>query len=65
MRELDDLLLGYLQNHYDDATDSDKCAFRALLELPDPELIGYLLHKEQPAAEMSRVVAHILNRTPA
>ena len=65
MRELDDLLLDYLRNRYDDAADSDKCAFRALLELPDPELIGYLLHKEQPAAELSRVVAHILVRNPA
>jgi len=65
MRELDDLLLDYLQNHYDDASDADKCAFRALLELPDPELLGYLLHKQQPVAELSRVVAHILDRTPA
>ena len=65
MRELDDLLLAFLQNHYDDATEMDKCAFRTLLELPDPELIGYLLHKEQPAAELKRVIAHILDRTPA
>jgi succinate dehydrogenase flavin-adding protein (antitoxin of CptAB toxin-antitoxin module) len=65
MRELDDLLLAYLQDRYDNATESDKCAFRALLELPDPELMGYLLHKQQPAAELSRVVAHILDRTTA
>ena len=65
MRELDDLLLDYLQKHYDNATETDKCAFRTLLELPDPELIGYLLHKDQPAAELSRVIAHILDRTPA
>jgi len=65
MRELDDLLLEFLQNHYDNATETDKCAFRALLELPGPELIGYLLHKEQPAAELKRVIAQILDRTPA
>ena len=64
MRELDDLLLAYLQDHYDNASETDKCAFRTLLELPDPDLIGYLLQKEQPVAELSRVVAHILDRTP-
>ena len=65
MRELDDLLLDYLQKHYDNATETDKCAFRTLLELPNPELIGYLLHKDQPAAEHASVIAHILDRTPA
>jgi succinate dehydrogenase flavin-adding protein (antitoxin of CptAB toxin-antitoxin module) len=63
MRELDELLLGYLENRYEDAPDSDKRAFHALLALPDPDLVSYLLQKEQPAAELARVVAHILDRT--
>jgi succinate dehydrogenase flavin-adding protein (antitoxin of CptAB toxin-antitoxin module) len=63
MRELDDLLLAYLENRFDDAPDADKQAFRSLLELSDPELMGYLLYKEQPAADMQRVVEHILDRT--
>jgi antitoxin CptB len=63
MRELDELLLGYLDNRYDDAPDSDKQTFHAILELPDPELVSYLLQKEQPAAELTRVVTHILDRT--
>jgi antitoxin CptB len=63
MRELDELLLGYLNNRYDDAPDSDKQTFHAILELPDPELVSYLLQKEQPAAELKRVVTHILDRT--
>lgn len=63
MRELDDLLLRYLQGHYDDAPESDKQAFHALLELSDPELMSYLLQKQPPAAELERVVAIILDRT--
>ena len=63
MRELDELLLGYLEVRYERAPVADKQAFHVLLELPDPELIGYLLHQEQPAAELARVVEHILDRT--
>ena len=63
MRELDELLLAYLDNRYAAAPDADKLAFCALLELPDPELVGYLLQKEQAAADLTRVVAHILDRT--
>ena len=63
MRELDDLLLRYLERRYDDASESDKQAFHALLELSDPELMGYLLQKQPPAAELERVVAFILDRT--
>jgi succinate dehydrogenase flavin-adding protein (antitoxin of CptAB toxin-antitoxin module) len=63
MRELDDLLLRYLEGHYDDAPESDKRAFHALLELSDPELMSYLLQKQPPAAELERVVAIILDRT--
>ncbi len=43
MRELDELLARYLENVFDRAPDSEKTTFRELLELPDPELIGYLL----------------------
>jgi succinate dehydrogenase flavin-adding protein (antitoxin of CptAB toxin-antitoxin module) len=62
MRELDDLLLRYLDNRYDTAPDADKAAFQVLLALPDPELVGYLLNKQEPAPELQRVVEHILER---
>ena len=42
---------------------SEKAAFRELLELPDPELMAYLLYNEQPAARLQFVVDAILNRT--
>jgi len=62
MRELDDLLLRYLDNKYDSAPEDDKQAFQALLALPDPELVGYLLNRQTPATELRRVVEHILER---
>jgi len=63
MRELDDLLLAYLENRFEDAPPGDKQAFCSLLQLSDPEVMGYLLQKQQPPAELARVVAHILDRT--
>jgi len=33
------------------------------LQLPDPDLVGYLLNKQIPATELQRVVEHILDRT--
>jgi len=43
MRELDELLARYLGSAYERAAETEKAAFRGLLELPNPELIGYLL----------------------
>lgn len=43
MRELDELLARYLENAHGQASESEKSAFRELLTLPDPVLIGYLL----------------------
>jgi antitoxin CptB len=57
MQELDLLLLRYLEQHYADAPAGDKAAFQAFLELPDPELLGYLLYGERPqSAAYDRIV---------
>jgi succinate dehydrogenase flavin-adding protein (antitoxin of CptAB toxin-antitoxin module) len=64
MKELDALLTAYLESRYDDAHDAEKEAFRALLELPDPDLVGYLLQRQEPESEeIAGVVANILGRT--
>ena len=63
MRELDQLLVAYLDNHYDGASDADKGAFEALLALPDPELVGYLLNNQTPDPTLQRVVDAILHRS--
>jgi succinate dehydrogenase flavin-adding protein (antitoxin of CptAB toxin-antitoxin module) len=62
MRELDELLIEYLERRYEQAPTNEKAAFRALLELSDPELMSYLLQNEKPAADLSVVVDVILNR---
>lgn len=49
MRELDVLLLGWLERHYADTGAARKAAFQSLLSLPDAELTGYLLGGELPA----------------
>ncbi len=64
MKELDALLTGYLEEHYDSASDSEKGAFQDILALPDPELFGYLLQRRKPESEpIARVIERILGRT--
>ena len=65
MRELDELLMRYLERHYDAGPDVEKSAFEALLTLPDPELVGYLLKKEQPREPaIAAIVQRILDEDP-
>ena len=63
MRELDELLLRYLEESYPGDSEVDKDAFRAVLELADPELNGYLLQRQTPSSEpIARVIERILGR---
>ncbi len=63
MRELDQLLEGYLARRYESADPEEKAAFRALLQLSDPELGAYLLGRTPPGPEFAEVVRHIRDRT--
>ena len=66
MRELDALLVGWLERRYPTASDSEKSAFQELLAVSDPDLVGYLLKKEAPRSEpIAAVVRQILERDPA
>ena len=63
MRELDALLAGYLEDCYADDSEDDKAAFRAVLELADPELNAYLLQRQQPSSEtIAGAIDRILRR---
>lgn len=65
MRELDDLLLAYLETHYVLADSDEKAAFRDVLALADPQLNAYLLQRHIPRAEpIARVIERIRSRTP-
>ena len=46
MRELDELLLRYLEKRYPEADVDEKAAFRGVLTLSDPELNAYLLQRQ-------------------
>ena len=62
MRELDELLMRYLESRYPIADDDEKAAFQAVLELPDPELNSYLLQRQTPSSEsVTGVIKLILN----
>ena len=57
MKELDLLTLGYLERYYPAATVEEQQAFAALLELQDPQLMGYILGRSAPVdAITTRVV---------
>jgi succinate dehydrogenase flavin-adding protein (antitoxin of CptAB toxin-antitoxin module) len=64
MRELDVLLSQYLDNIYPRSDEAQKAAFHRVLELPDPDLIGYLLSGENPAdPELADVIERIRGST--
>jgi succinate dehydrogenase flavin-adding protein (antitoxin of CptAB toxin-antitoxin module) len=65
MRELDELLIRYLEESYPSDSEDDKAAFRAVLGLADPDLNAYLLQRQIPSSEqIARVINRILRRTP-
>jgi antitoxin CptB len=60
MKELDLLLLRYLEQEYPAAPPADRAAFARILELQDPELFGYLVGRESPTdAGLRHVLARI------
>ena len=65
MRELDELLLRYLDERYDGAGDSEKLAFCRLLTLSDPVLVSYLFRQAQPEPQLAAVIERILEPTDA
>ena len=64
MKELDLLLVGYLDAHYPEADVAEQGAFRALLELQDPVLFDYVTGRDRPTSEDERRVIDALRRTP-
>ena len=66
MRELDQLLLGYLHDHYADAEARLQGAFVALLELQDPVIFGYLVRGVEPDdADIRDIVGAVLGAAHA
>jgi antitoxin CptB len=49
MRELDAVLQAFMRDSFAALSDDDKSRFETILELPDPELYGYLARREEPS----------------
>jgi antitoxin CptB len=64
MKELDLLLVGYLDTRYPAADAVEQGAFRELLDMQDPELFAFVIGRERPATEELRRVVDTLRRTP-
>ena len=61
MKELDLLLLRYIEEQYHEAPSAHQQAFRALLESPDPVIYAYCLGGERPASPLlSSLVQRII-----
>jgi len=63
MRELDELLLSYLDRRYPAANEAEKAAFQSLLTLPDPEIASYLLKQHTHPPELTSVIQKLLDRS--
>ena len=60
MRELDALLLAFVDRAAAGFTEADMSAFEAVLELPDPVLHSYLLGRSDPGdAHISALIERI------
>jgi antitoxin CptB len=60
MRELDVLLLRYLDRVWPTASPAERDAFTALVAMQDPDLFGYLVGRDSPPeAPLRHVVARI------
>ena len=50
LRELDELLIRYLERHYQDASEPERRAFDGLMELTTPDLLDKMLGRAVPAS---------------
>ena len=63
VKELDLILQHWLEHCYGQASADEKALFAQFLELPDPEIAGYLLGHARPADPA--VAALVAQLTPA
>jgi antitoxin CptB len=64
MRELDELLVRYLEHDYGASSARERAAFDRLLDLQDPEIFGYLVGRQTPPEEDLQHVVARLRRDP-
>ncbi len=61
MKELDVLLTGYLRTHWPVADEAERACFAQFLDLPDPEIVAYLVAGEDPGTDpvLQRLVVRL------
>lgn len=65
MRELDVLLTRYLERTYPSSSPAERVAFVELLELPDPDLFGYLVGRTTPGEALHIEIIARIRHEPA
>jgi len=65
MRELDVLLTRYLERTFPGTSAAERAVFVQLLELPDPDLFGYLVGRTSPGEAAEREIIARIRREQA
>jgi succinate dehydrogenase flavin-adding protein (antitoxin of CptAB toxin-antitoxin module) len=60
MKELDLLLLRYLRERHANAASDERAAFEEFLELPDPDLVRYLIAGDVPSDPRQATVCRVI-----
>lgn len=65
MKELDVLLMRFVEEQYAESSAAHREAFRELLEAPDPLIHAYCFGRERPpTAELAALIDRIAGRAP-
>ena len=60
VKELDVLFTRFVENHYDGLSAREKESFDKLLEIEDPEILGFMLYNDHPSdAGVANIVEKI------
>jgi antitoxin CptB len=65
MKELDILLVRYLDEQYGAAPPQEQEAFRRLLEIQDPVIYAYCLGSEPPPEHLAALIGRVTGNSPA
>lgn len=59
IREMDILLLDYLETHYDNASTEDQDTFEELLEETDLDILSWIMEKTSPDEKYTNLISFI------
>ena len=59
IREMDILLLDYLENHYDDASTDEQNIFEELLEETDLDILSWVMERTSPDEKYIKLITFI------